>query len=281
MRSYGTGQSSGLSFGPALTPTVRALLAANISVFVLRWLLGDGATRYSFDHFFGLVPREALDRLHLWQFVTYMFLHQNFWHLFFNMFLLWMFGSEIDSQWGKRAFLRYYLFTGIGAGLVYVLLMPRIEPATAAIPLIGASGAGYGILTAYGLLYPERRVLLWFLIPIKVKWFVIGLGIFELLATRTPSSVGHLAHLGGILFGVLYLKVGDRLWRKFTRARRRNRARGRFHVLDDAPPPASGTAPGPEPRDEIDRLLEKISREGLASLTEQERETLRRASRKN
>ncbi len=278
MRSYGSGQSIGFSFGPALTPTVRALLAVNITVFVLRMLLGDGETRYAFDQLFGLVPRQALDRGYIWQFVTYMFLHQNFWHIFFNMFLLWMFGSEIDTQWGKRAFLRYYLFTGVGAGLVYVLLMPRIEPATAAIPLIGASGAGYGILTAYGLLYPERRVLLWFLIPIKVKWFVIGLGIFELLATRTPSSVGHLAHLGGILFGVLYLKVGDGLWRKYTRSRRRNRARGRFHVLDDAPPPASGPA---APRDEIDRLLEKISREGLASLTEQEREILRRASRKN
>ncbi|MBU0743742.1 rhomboid family intramembrane serine protease [bacterium] len=262
-------------FGPSLTPTVKVLLAANISVFVLQFMLGQSAARVWFDHFFGLVPRKALAGLHVWQFATYMFLHLNFMHIFWNMFILWMFGSELDALWGRRGFLQYYFVAGIGAGLVYFLLMPLIEPAAAYAPLIGASGACFGLLMAYGLLFPERRVMLWFLIPVKVKWFVLGIGLFELMAIWRADSVGHLAHLGGLLFGYLYLRGGKKWLDGLRRGRRRRKADSRFRVVDDE------QDRDPVVRVEVDRILEKISREGLDSLTPAEQEALRRASRKH
>jgi membrane associated rhomboid family serine protease len=268
--TYGSRPSFG--FGPSLSPTIRFLLAANISVFVLQMMLGGDA----FERFFGLVPDKVLGSLHIWQLVTYMFLHSGISHIFWNMLILWMFGSEISTLWGRRAFLQYYLTTGIGAGLVYVLLMPLLDPRSADAPLIGASGACFGILTAYGLLFPERRVLLWFLIPIKVKVLVVGVGLMELLAIWNADNIGHLAHLGGILFGVLYLR-GGRAWVDgLFRARRKSRAGKRFHVVDDPPRDGGGDR---VKQSDVDDILEKISREGLGSLTPREQEILRRASK--
>ncbi len=263
-------------FGPPLMPTIKVLLAANISVFVLQSMLGHSAARFWFDTFFGLVPSKAVMGLHVWQFGTYMFLHLDFWHLFWNMFILWMFGSELASLWGRRGFLQYYFISGAGAGLVYFLLMPLIEPASAYIPLIGASGACFGLLMAYGLLFPERKVMLWFLIPVKVKWFVLGIGLFELMSMWRADSVGHLAHLGGLLFGYIYLRGGKKWVDGLLRNRRKRKAGSRFRVVDENKP-GNGRSNG---REDVDRILEKISREGLGSLTPEEQDILRRASRK-
>jgi len=271
-RGYGT---SSFGFGPSLTPTIKVLLAANISVFVLQSMLGHSSAGLWFDRFFGLIPDRAVGGLHLWQFATYMFMHEGFMHLFWNMFILWMFGSELDGLWGRRGFLQYYFVTGVGAGLVYVLLMPLIEPAASYIPLIGASGACFGLLMAYGLLFPERRIMLWFLIPVKVKWFVLGIGLFELMSIWRADSVGHLAHLGGLLFGYIYLRGGKKWLDGLLRRRRRSKAGRRFRVVGDE------DGRGPVVREEVDRILEKISREGLDSLTPAEQDTLRRASRKH
>jgi membrane associated rhomboid family serine protease len=268
-------RTTSLGFGPPLTPTIKVLLAANISVFVLQSMLGHTEARVWFDGFFGLVPRKALTGLHVWQFGTYMFLHDGFWHVFWNMFILWMFGSELDVLWGRRGFLQYYFVTGAGAGLVYFLLMPLIEPVSAYVPLIGASGACFGLLMAYGMLFPERRVMWMFLIPIKVKWFVLGIGLLELMSIWRADSVGHLAHLGGLLFGYLYLRGGKKWLDGLLRAWRRRRAGTRFRVVDDEPDS------GPAARKEVDRILEKISREGLDSLTPEEQDVLRRASRRH
>lgn len=263
-------------FGPPLLPTIKVLLAANLAVYVVQFFLGGFGARTWFDTFFGLVPNKAVAGLHVWQFATYMFLHDGFWHMFWNMFILWMFGSELSSLWGRRGFLQYYFVTGIGAGLVYVLLMPLIEPVSAYNPLVGASGACFGLLMAYGMLFPERRVLFWFIIPIKVKWLVIGFGLFELMSIWQPDSVGHLAHLGGLLFGFLYLKGGKRWFDGLLSSRRKRKAGSRFRVVDDKKP-GNGSSAG---RDDVDRILEKISRNGLDSLTPEERDILRRASRK-
>ena len=263
-------------FGPPLPQTIKVLLAANVAVFVLQHLLGQSEARYWFDTFFGLVPSKALAGLHVWQFGTYMFLHGGFNHLFWNMFSLWMFGSELATLWGRRGFLQYYFTTGIGAGLIYVLLMPLVEARSAYIPLVGASGAVFGVLMAYGMLFPDRRLLLWFVIPVKARWLVVGVGLFELLAIWRTDSVGHLAHLGGLLFGYLYLRGGKTWLDALTRGLRKRRAGQRFRVVKDRKP-GNGA---PVPRDEVDRILEKISREGLDSLTPEEQDTLRRASRK-
>jgi len=267
------------SFGPGITPTVKALLAANISIFVLQFLLGQSEVRFWFDSTFGLVPGKVFGQFHIWQFVSYMFLHVNTWHILFNMFVLWMFGSELESLWGRRAFLQYYLVTGVGAGLTYVLIMPLIDSSSGNHILMGASGTIYGLLAAYAMIYPKRKIMLYFLVPVPVRWFVIGLVVVEMMSMWRADNVGHLAHLGGLLVGYLYLRGGRRRFDEFLKARRRGKASSRFRVVDDPPSgrPGNGTSRGKQTR--VDQILEKISREGLDSLTPEEQDILRRASR--
>jgi rhomboid family protein len=175
--------------------------------------------------------------------------------------------------------------TGIGAGLVYFLIMPLIEPASRDVALIGASGAGYGILMAYALLFPERKVLLYFLIPIKVRWFVIGIGVMEFLMAWRTDGVAHLAHLGGLFFGLIYFRGGKNWLNEANRMIRQRRMKSKFRVVDKKPAgddsghgnPGSGS----KTQDQVNVILEKISREGLDSLTAEEQDILRRASKKH
>ncbi len=293
-RQYGRRPSFGFGFGSGLTPAIRLLLAINISVFLIQKLAGPGAM----ESFFGLVPAKAIPRLHIWQFVTYMFLHGNFMHILLNMFMLWMFGRELEAIWGRRTFLQFYFFSGIGAAAVYCALMPVIEPITARIPLIGASGAVMGLLLAYGMMFPNRELLLYFFLPIKAKYMVAVFALIDLLgATQSGSNVGHLAHLGGLLFGWIFLAGGRRWveslarwWTRTVRGKgfrvvggggsgRGGRGSGSGRPRGDGGGNGSGNG-GAAPRNRIDKILEKISREGLQSLTEEEQEILRRASRK-
>jgi membrane associated rhomboid family serine protease len=170
--------------------------------------------------------------LAVWQFVTYLFLHGGFWHVFWNMFALWMFGSDLERHWGSRQFLKFYLVAGVGAGVLSVILAP-----TSTVPTIGASGSIYGILLAYGMMFPNRLVYLYFLFPVKVKYFVAVLGALAFFsALGSPgSTVAHVAHLGGMIFGFLYLKG----WLSISGARqsyhrwRVNRMRERFRVYEN------------------------------------------------
>jgi hypothetical protein len=204
------------------------------------------------------------------------------------MFALWMFGPEIEGYWGPRIFLLYYFFCGLGGGLTYVATSWG-----SSIPLVGASGAIFGILLAYGMMFPDRQILLYFLFPIKAKYFVLILGIFELLASQQKrmDGIGHFAHLGGMFFGYLFLmyarRGGRRLsWDQLTSWLRRPR-RSSFRVVrrgGDDPDRNTGEGGngGKTPdRERVDRILEKISREGLNSLTPEEQDILRRASRKH
>jgi len=174
------------------------LVIINVAVFVLQIVYLD-----RFIGYLGLVPAFAIGKLWLWQFVTYMFLHGGFFHLFFNMLVLWMFGGEIENYWGSSEFLKYYFITGIGAGITSCVFT---FPST--VPTIGASGAIFGLLLAYGMAYPDRYIYLYFLVPIKAKYLVLILGGIELLAIATPGTDGiaRFAHLGGLLFGYVYLK---------------------------------------------------------------------------
>ena len=237
-------------FGGPLSPGVRALLFTTVGVGVfqlLAWLLAQ----VSFNRLFGLVPYEVTHHLFLWQMVTYMFLHGGFFHLLFNMLGLWVFGTDLERLWGTQRFLRFYFVTGIGAALCSTIVAPN-----STMPIVGASGAIYGLLAAYGLIFPERIVLLYFVIPIKVKYFVIifGLIAFWSSVTSAGGGVAHVAHLGGMLFGWLYLR-GLGTWRGFGSWRgfknpirgwrdrwRRERLRKKFKVYyretrgDDDPP---------------------------------------------
>lgn len=189
-------------FGGPLSPGVRNLLFANVGVFVFQVIAGYLA-HVRLETLFGLVPYDVVHHLFLWQMVTYLFLHGGFLHILFNMLALWMFGTELEWLWGTTRFLRFYFITGVGAALCSIVVSPN-----SSIPIIGASGAIYGLLAAYGLLFPDRTLLLYFVIPIKAKYFVLILGAITFWSslTATGGGIAHVAHLGGMLFGWLYLR---------------------------------------------------------------------------
>jgi membrane associated rhomboid family serine protease len=151
---------------------------------------------------FGLVPVLVWRKYFIWQLLTYIFLHGGFSHILFNLLALWMFGGELENYWGSKRFLFYFLFCGIGAGICTVVLTPY-----GFIPVIGASGAIYGLLLAFGWLFPNRLIYIYFLFPIPAKYFVILFGLIELVSSieGTGGGVAHLTHLGGLLFGLFYM----------------------------------------------------------------------------
>ena len=198
-----------IQIGGPLTPIVKGFLIANGVVFLLTSLLSQ-QYRAEFFQMFGLVPELFWSQFRVWQLVTFNFLHAGFMHILFNMFAFWMFGGDLERLYGRKRFLIFLAITGVGAGLTFAVFNPN-----ALIPVVGASGIVYGILLAYGLTYPNRKLYVYFLFPIKVKYFVMILGGLELLLTvqSSNSGVAHLAHLGGMVFGFLYLRY-DRLYMK-------------------------------------------------------------------
>jgi membrane associated rhomboid family serine protease len=185
------------SFGYGLTPIIKKLIIIMAAVFLLQELVSSRMTLY-----LGLVPLDVWKKFFLWQLVTYIFLHGGVSHILFNLLALWMFGGELESYWGSGKFLRYFFFCGIGAGLCTVVFSPYQF-----IPVVGASGAIYGILLAFGWLFPNRLIYVYFLVPIPAKYFVIIFGLIELYASMqgTGGGVAHLTHLGGLIFGILYM----------------------------------------------------------------------------
>lgn len=167
------------------------------AVFLLQMVMSSHISFY-----LGLVPILVWKKYFLWQLATYIFLHGGITHLLFNLLALWMFGGELESYWGSRKFLRYFLFCGIGAGICTVIFTPYQF-----IPVIGASGAIYGILLAFGWLFPNRLIYIYLLFPIPAKYMVIIFGLIELFSSMegTGGGVAHLTHLGGLLFGLSYM----------------------------------------------------------------------------
>lgn len=187
-----------------MTPGVKNLLFANVVVFLVQILAPDLVPIY----YFGLVPALVVKKFFIWQLVTYMFLHGGFGHIFFNMFALWMFGVELERNWGTREFIKFYFLTGIAAA-IFTTVFNWASP----IPTIGASGAIYGILAAYALFFPDRYVYLYFLFPIKMKYLALILGLFEFLSTyNSQDGIAHIAHLGGMVVGFFYLRYRYRHW---------------------------------------------------------------------
>lgn len=253
-----------MGFGRPWTPMVRILILINGGVFLAE-LVGGQA----------LILPFGLDTAHpfqIWRYFTYLFLHApgNVWHIAFNMFALWIFGSDMEDYFGSRKFLHYYFFTGVGAG-VSVAFIDLITGGESFV--IGASGAVFGILLAFGIVYAERVItlLIFFVFPVsmKAKYFVIVFGVLEFLFGVSPgkSGVAHFAHLGGMAFGLLYLKTpilsaGGRLpnvWKTF-----RDKMESSRNASDDR---------------RMDDLLRKVNDQGIQSLTEEEKQFLHRMSR--
>jgi len=207
----------------------------------------------------------------VWQLVTYMFLHGGFWHILLNMFILWMFGSDLERTWGSREFLKYYFICGVGAGVFNVLFQPN-----SMIPIIGASGAIYGLLVAFALLFPNRLVYIYFLFPIKVKYLVIVLVAIEFFSSLGAShggGIAHLAHLGGALVGFIYIKgilqgraIKFKVSNYFYRQKMEKLARKKEHEE--------------QLMKEVDRILDKINQVGYDNLTRKEKKILEEASDK-
>jgi membrane associated rhomboid family serine protease len=204
---YSSGPVS-FSFGPGpVTPAVKALILANIGVFLLVFVAPILVL------YLGLIPAAVLTNFWIWQPITYMFVHADVWHILFNMLALWMFGVQLERLWGTQFFLRYYFVTGIGAGLttMAVGLLPfAFADGVWGAVTIGASGSVYGLLLAYALYYPDRPIYMYLLFPVPAKYFVMIIGAVAFLSSlgAGTSRVAHAAHLGGLVIGYVYLTMG-------------------------------------------------------------------------
>jgi rhomboid family protein len=222
-------RSGGFRLGGGWTPAVKTLIiACGVGFFlsIFDQLSGGPSVLGKF----ALTPIRVTQNYYLWQLVTYIFLHGGFFHILFNMFGLYMFGSELEATWGTRQFTKYFFLCGIGAAITSVIVSPYSP-----IPIIGASGAIFGLLLAYGILWPDRPIYLYMIIPIPAKWFVIIYGAINFLSALsvTNSGVAYVAHLGGMLFGFVYLKGGriiPDLRHRYDRWQR-NRLRRKFEVF--------------------------------------------------
>ena len=284
-RARGMG-GGGIRFGHGfpMSRWVLRLMIANFAIYLLTALR--------------IIPLSAVEWLGFsvpgfltrpWTLVTYMFLHGSFMHVFMNMLALFFFGPPLEQKWGSRLFLRYYLLTGLGGAAFSVLLYSMIGPTM----MIGASGAIFGLLLAFALNWPDARIYLWFVFPVKAKWFVMGLGAFTLLSTAQGSAdgVAHWAHLGGLVSGFVYLRYGERIGRFVQRAlykekpapthrpRRRRRPRPDPTVEGPRPTPRRRPRQNGDALDEVDRILDKIRATGMDSLTPRERAFLDEVSR--
>jgi membrane associated rhomboid family serine protease len=292
-RYYRPSMFGGFSFFP---PVIKTLLIANTVAWLLFGFFLPLFTYRGQPIFAILTDYLALWPLGRnffpWQLVTYMFLHGGLGHLFFNMLALWMFGMELEHVWGSRTFLLFYLTCGIGAGIANLLFAPLLGQTA---PTVGASGAIFGVLIAFGILFPDRPIYIWFLLPIRAKYFVmfyIGIELFYGI-TGTSDGVAHVAHLGGALVGYLFLLVltgrlpgrgvinafeGFRMSSGGKQRDERNGVReAQFYDI------TTGGRMDPDDRatqQVIDDILDKINKDGYQSLTEEEKRILAEASKR-
>lgn len=252
-------------------PVVKYILVVTIAAYVLQLLPFTGTTLFQWG---ALVPALAFRHGQIWRLVSYMVLHDpsNPFHLLFNMLALWMFANELEQRWGPRRFLGFYLFSGIGAGMLNLLNL--MSPATAITPIIGASGAILGLLTAYAWYFPDRRILVFFVFPLPVRWAVILFGAVSLMfaVQGGGGQIAHLTHLGGILFALIYLKYYD----TFEKVLEEQRERAEEKKLRASAEKQTHDRNFFEQT--VDPILKKISENGMDSLTPSERKILFKAS---
>ncbi len=279
-------------------PVIKNLLVLNVAVFFLQMFMESGMRIGPmllgewFIGTFGLMPIGMGFRV--WQLVTYMFMHANFQHIFFNMLALWMFGMEVENLWGSRKFLIFYFACGIGAGLANLFVAPLFTEVTG--PTIGASGGVYGVLVAFAMLFPNRMIFIFPLpLPVKAKYLVSFYILIEIWSGFGSSggSIAHMAHLGGAFIGALWVildsrglidrlmagsrththisSTGPSVWKDEARD-------ATFYDINTPPKPP---APPPDPHQEvIDRILDKIGKSGYENLTDEEKRILFEESKK-
>ena len=241
MRRYSSA-STGFQFDWdwSITPAIKFLVIACAIVFLLQEFSGVLFRAEGWNFwllYLGLVPR-YVEHGFIWQPFTYLFLHGGIWHLVINMFVLWMFGRDVERAWGQRRFYTYYFLCGVGAGIINVIVKVAMDPAgtgTALVPTIGASGAIFGVLLAAAVMFPNQRVFLFpFPVAITMRVFVLVMGVIEFFGTLGAGgdNVSHICHLGGMLVGYLYLRRGSYLYSYRNRYAdwKRRRLMSRFEV---------------------------------------------------
>ncbi len=251
MGSYPRSYGFRFNWRGLLTPAIQTLLIANTAVFLVQTLVallvGPAGTGWLL-RWFALIPSAVTHGLRVWQPFTYLFLHGGLWHLLINMLVLWMFGRDLELTWGRQRFYSYYFLTGVGAGVINLLVktIPVLfgRPPSD-VPTVGASGAIYGILLAAAVVFPDRQVwLIPFPITLPMRVYVIIIGAIEFFGTlgSTGDNVSHVSHLGGMLVGYLYLRRGSFLYRIRNGLSdwKRRRMRRKFEVYmrdhEDKPP---------------------------------------------
>lgn len=305
-------------------PVLKSLIIINVVVFLCQVLffdfyhIGDISLRAYFFFYCALEPLGH--GFYPWQLITYQFMHGGLWHIFFNLFALWMFGAELETLWGSRKFLIYYLLSGIGAGLTQLYISPLLG---ASGPTVGASGAIFGILVAFALTFPNRPIFMFPLfIPIPAKYFVLGFAALQIFSGFTSSdNVAYFAHLGGAAMGFLLFKYGDKIgiYRLFEKKRQGSgnynnnpynnntfsnnsfsgfssepkkeagifqsnwhTTRSKVDAYDNQPKTQHSIRINGEEitQSRIDEILDKISASGYQNLTEKEKEILFELSQK-
>ena len=247
----------------SITGAIKVLVIINIAMYLLQTI---SSSQIDLINIFGLSTSTVWPLI--WQPVTYMFMHGGLWHVVINMFVLWMFGGELESIWGRNEFLKYYFITGVGAGLLWLVFSVNGSGAI----LIGASGAVYGILMAYGLMFPNRTVYIYFLFPIKVKWFVLFIGAVAFFSSMgTRSNISHFTHLSGMLIGYLYLRFSNH-WRNISFSFRKKYIELRTSQKNKSKQQETRL------QQEVDMLLDKANICGWESLSEDEQVKLQSSS---
>ncbi|TSA28969.1 MAG: rhomboid family intramembrane serine protease [Ignavibacteriales bacterium] len=293
----------GFSFFP---PVLKKILFANGIVFFIQLIsqmivYGYSSEGYAVSYEYILTKYFALNPIlgdhnnfYVWQLLTYQFLHANFTHILFNMFMLWMFGMEIENIMGSKKFLIFYLACGIGAGLIQLFLSPLFEGGMA--PTIGASGAVFGVMIAFAMFFPDRYVYVYFLIPVKAKYLIAFLVVIEFMSVGNQSLVAHLAHIGGAItafFFILYdrrsrISAGNIFgtfkkssngfssssFRNIFKSQPKDIKDAKFYDINKSKKEDVVTEA------EIDVILEKISKSGYQNLTDREKKILFEASKK-
>jgi len=293
-------------------PIIKILLISNVVVYILQHFIlgalkvGSVPLAADFLKYFALWPIDSGYFLP-WQIFTYMFMHGDLMHLFFNMFALWMFGMDIENTWGTKRFTFYYFLCGVGAGIANLLIAPMFGPTG---PTVGASGAIYGILVAFGFLFPDRPIYLYFFIPIKAKFLVILYMLLELFAVAGTqnSGIAHMAHLGGGVVGFIYLLI---VYKGIGNIRFKGRQSSNLYDVNSnssshrEPPKRTVYSTNTEKvrnaqyqdlpetdyeaeyknqqklsQEKVDAILDKLSQGGYQSLTEEEKRILFTESKK-
>ena len=318
-RQGGRGGIGGFTFFP---PVIKFLLISNVAIFFLSSLFsemtigGMSVTGLLYKYFalwpIGTAPSPSAPMFLPWQLISYMFMHADLSHVLFNMLALWMFGMELEQVWGSKKFSIYYTVCGLGGGIAHLIISPLLGD-TSWVPMVGASGAIFGLLIAFGLLFPDRPIYLYFFIPIRAKFFVAGYMALEFyfLYSGSGGNISHLAHLGGAVVGIVYMLISvgaPTILANFRSGRRRDNSSGGWQNHGGWKQPdersygnrndavdaeyydvGSRTTTATKPQiggtriitqTDVDRILDKIASGGWDSLSEEEREIMFEASRK-